>query len=99
SANDNSNSNNNNIKQTRKDWDLIGPDGEKLIKKYNVHKYGGDDYSDESSLSLPSFTTDDDNYDDDYDEKDLFDSLDTLVILFCCFFLAWLVYFRQLRNQ
>ncbi|CAJ0826559.1 9200_t:CDS:10 [Entrophospora sp. SA101] len=91
STNDNSNPNND-IKHTRKDWDLIGPEGEKLIEKYKAHRYGGDDDDfDESPFS--SFATEEE------DDDDLLISLDIFIILFCCFFLAWLIYFRQLRNH
>ncbi|CAH1763166.1 9251_t:CDS:10, partial [Entrophospora sp. SA101] len=38
-------------KQGRKEWDIIGPDGEKLLEKYNARKNGEEDLED--SLGLP----------------------------------------------
>ncbi|CAJ0628656.1 166_t:CDS:10, partial [Entrophospora sp. SA101] len=66
-------------KQGRKEWDIIGPDGEKLLEKYNARKNGEEDLED--SLGLP---------DKDSEQDGVFDQLETFIILFCCLLLALL---------
>jgi SEL1 protein len=73
----------------RKEWDVVDPDDEQLIKNYNALKKGVDEFS-ESDM--------DEDYDDEeYGNEDLIESL---IILAMCIVIGWLVYLRQLRwNQ